>query len=149
MFARLSLAVKRRLTDYLDLDPLGDADDSLRISQSIEALKERLGVILAARRRLELERAALGETPADLSARAEQAISLGRDDLARTALRYRAQTTARGEPLERELAALAFEAQELEALLDASGPSDRLLAKKLAELDGLLADAAAAAEKER
>lgn len=145
---RLGQSLKRRLTDYLDLVPQEETQESRALAQSIDALKTRLGTALAERRRLQSERDALGSAPADQAVRAEKAIGLGRDDLARAALRQRALNDARVEVLERHLAALATEAAQLEVLLAESGAVDRALTDKLAELDRLLDGDPAAAGKE-
>lgn len=137
---RLGASIKRRLRDYLDLAPQDETHDVRALTASVDALRARLGATLADRRRLQREYAALVATPDNHAARAEQAIGLGRDDLARAALRHRAEIDARSEALERDLDALSKEAEALEALLGAGAIGDRSLADKLAELDRLLAE---------
>lgn len=137
-FARLSRSIRERLTDYLDLAPAETTRETRVLSQSVDALKDRLGAVLAERRRLQNEREALAAAPSDQAARAEQAIGLGRDDLARAALRQRALIDARADDLERDLDALAAEAERLQSLLGDGAGGDPSLANKLAELDRLL-----------
>lgn len=135
---RLADALRARLADYLDLAPAAEGGGD--VEKALDALQEKLGAAFAARRRLSAERAALGAQPAHEAARAEQAIALGRDDLARAAIRRRAALDERAEALDRALDALGAEASRIETMIERRGAlSDRALRLQLEELDQLLA----------
>jgi phage shock protein A len=139
-FRRLARALRVRIADYLDLAPTPEGDEA--IATAIATLQEKLGAVLAARRRLEAERATFVAAPVDAAARAEQAIALGRDDLARAAVRQRAALDQRSAELERDLDALGAEAARIEAMIEDSGRlGARALRVQLDELDRLLAAA--------
>jgi phage shock protein A len=137
-FERLSRALRARLTDYLDLAP--HTENRGEVGKALGALQEKLGAALAARRRLSAERAALHAEPAHDATRAEQAIALGRDDLARATIRRRAAIDERAAAIDRDLDALAAEAARIDAMIERRGAvNDGALRRQLAELDQLLA----------
>lgn len=136
---RLARVLRARIADYFDLPPPSQPDGG--VGAALQAVEENLRVVLAARRRLQTERNAISNAPGGAAARAEHAIALGRDDLARAALRQRAALDERSAVIDRELKALGAEAARIEAMIEASGAlRDRALRLRLEELDRLMAD---------
>lgn len=140
---RLQMTIRRRLADFLDLAPGGDAASQAekRVELQIDELRLRLGKALAVRRRIERDQA--GARAAGLQEKAEFAIKRGRDDLARAAVRRKLELERRNLEFEQELAALDEEAAGLEASLQSvsGGGANSLMSAKLRELEALVEEA--------
>jgi phage shock protein A len=143
---RVLFNLRRRLISFLELSgaepaPRGRAPEA-------EALRARLGRAVVERRRVERELAAMA--PDDFSAKAERAIELGREDLARAALaRGVARQTRRAE-IDAEIAALDREIAVLETSLGPPPQSEiDAIERRLAELNALLQTSTADATAER
>lgn len=140
----MQTTIRRRLADFLDLTPGGDAASHAekKIERQIDELRLRLGSALAARRRVEREQT--GAVRTGLQEKAEFAIKRGRDDLARAAVHESIELERRHQEFEQDLAALDAEAAALETALLAhgGGGASRLMTAKLRELEALVAEAA-------
>ncbi len=131
---QLGARLRAGFFSFLELSPSEEREKRLR--KQADDLRARLGRLLAERRLLEKEAEDAAHDADDLGGKAETAILLGRDDLARAAVRARVRRSARLETLEVKLAAAAHEAAALyEALRDLGADFD--LSGQLAELDAL------------
>jgi phage shock protein A len=138
-FARLSAAIQRRLADFLELEPVDGSKGAAAFERRIDELRTRLGAALAERRRIERERC---ETDAaTLRGKADRAIAIGRDDLARAALQATLALEERAARTEAAIRLLDAEADDLERAILAIGGGSPTLAAKLRRLDALIAAA--------
>ena len=142
---QLGAKIRAGLFSFLELSP--NEEREARLKRAVDDLRARLGRLIAERRLLEKE-AEVAALEADaLAGKADAAISLGRDDLARAVVRANARRSERGDALAAELRAIAIEATALEDELRALG-ADGDLGARLAELDALIRDARPSPDKE-
>lgn len=141
LLGRLTSAFRENLHDFLEVDmsPAPSAD-IIRLNAIIDDLRADLGKALAERRLLDRKLSDSGI----LDEKAEAAIHLGREDLAKAALARKVEQKQQRAELNDRIARLESEALALEELLrDLSTETvDKSLDEKLQELDALIAEAA-------
>lgn len=143
LLRRIQRYIRSQFIDFLDLAP---EQDSSRLGHKdpLDEFRERMGAAIAERHAAEKELAALlnGNAAGQSAAPVEQAIEMGRDDLAKAVIRERHKIKARQEELEKNLAVLAREIDDIERALSAFRHSTSAAhsAKKIAELEALIAN---------
>ncbi len=117
LMERVARLITSDLADFLDID----SESSEKAIRSIDALtlhaQAELGQRLATQHQLEKSLAALNAAKADLAAKAEFAVSEGRDDLARTALSEKIRISLEVEHLNQTQNNLQTEIAHLEEAL--------------------------------
>ena len=116
MLSRMSTIVKSKMNRILDQaeDPRETLDYSYE--KQLEMLRNvKKGVVemVTAKRRLELQAKKAQENVAKLDTQARQALTMGREDLARVALERKQATIAELEGLDQQIAGLELEQQKL------------------------------------
>src|SRR3984885_3013675 len=104
---RLSTVVKSKVSKQLDRaeNPSETLDYAYqRQVENLQNVKKGIADIATARKRLELQQQQLGEQSAKLDAQARQAISAGREDLARAALERKQLTVQEAGSLDQQIA---------------------------------------------
>lgn len=142
---KLGARLRSSLSSFLEISSNEESETRVRIA--VDDLRARLGRLIAEQRLLEDDAAAARAQSRSLVDKAEAAIVLGRDDLARVAVQAHMRDSARNEAREAELRAIAKEAAALEHELRALGAGGALVAQ-LAELDALIKRAGAAPDTE-
>src|ERR1700727_4002177 len=113
---RLSTVVKSKISKQLDrAENPGETLDYAyeRQVENLQNVKKGIGEIVAAKKRLALEQQQLGERGAKLDAQAREAISAGREDLARVALERKQLTVQEAGSLDQQIAQLDSEQVKL------------------------------------
>lgn len=111
-------------------------------AKAIQEIRDRLGSIAAEKYNLDKERREAIKVIADLSEKAEFAVEIGRDDLAKAALSLKAKLNQNNDALARRLDLLDREVKDLRALIDLMDNAQEIDAKaveRLEELDKLIA----------
>ena len=116
MLSRMSTIVKSKMNRILDQaeDPRETLDYSYE--KQLEMLRNvKKGVVemVTAKRRLEMQAKKAQENIAKLDTQARQALTMGREDLARVALERKQATIAELEGLDQQIAGLELEQQKL------------------------------------
>lgn len=134
--------VKDTFTYLLDVDEGQLPSVDRGHAKAIQEIRDRLGSIAAEKYNLDKERREAIKVIADLSEKAEFAVEIGRDDLAKAALSLKAKLNQNNDALARRLDLLDREVKDLRALIDLMDNAQEIDAKaveRLEELDKLIA----------
>lgn len=140
LLGRLTSAFRENLNDFLDVEtPSTASPEMVRLTAIIDELRADLGKALAERRILNRK---LNNDDA-LDDKAEAAIKLGREDLARAALARKVEQKRHLKDLNDRIERLEHEALALEELLRdlSAGTAEQSIDEKLQELDALINEA--------
>ncbi len=113
---RLSTVVKSKLSNRLDRaeNPSETLDYAYQLQvENLQNVKQGIADIVTAKKRLALQQQHLGDQGAKLDAQAREAMSAGREDLARAALERRQQTVQEAGALDQQIAHLESDQEKL------------------------------------
>ncbi len=129
LIERISTAIKAKIQKLLDMfeDPRETLDYSYEKQlELLQKVKRGIADVVTSKKRLELQKAKLEESVNKLNTQAREAVSVGRDDLAKLALERKRQTMEQIDSISAQIAQLDAEEQKLVA-------SERRLSAKVEE----------------
>ena len=130
---RLSTVVKSKISKQVDRaeNPSETLDYAYqRQVENLQNVKKGIADIVTAKKRLALQQQQLGEQGAKLDAQAREAMSAGREDLARAALERKQLTVQEAGSLDQQIAAARVRAGEADRVREAARGEDRAVPLK-------------------